>query len=154
MSAREQSLGDRAEALLRAAGQRVTKPRVAVLTRVLAAGGEHLTAEEILTMEAAGDAGAHRATVYRTLDGLAEAGILQHVHLDRGLTAYHLADPSALPGGPEHLHAQCVRCGRIVDLPPDVLGDTAARVRRISGFRLDASHVALSGLCAECAGAG
>jgi Fe2+ or Zn2+ uptake regulation protein len=32
-----------------------------------------------------------------------------------------------------------------------VLGDTAERVRRTSGFHLDASHVALSGLCKDCA---
>lgn len=148
MSVREQSLDERAEALLRAAGQRVTKPRVAVLSCVLGAGGDHLSAEEVLNQVAARSAGVHRATVYRTLDGLAEVGVLRHVHLDRGLTAYHLVD-QPMPHG--HLHAQCANCGRVVDLPPDVLGDTADRVRRISGFHLDASHVALSGYCTDCA---
>lgn len=147
-SAREQSLDERAEALLRAAGQRVTKPRVAVLSCVLAGGGDHLSAEEVLNQVAARSSGVHRATVYRTLDGLAEAGVLRHVHLDRGLTAYHVVEPVPRP---EHLHAQCASCGRVVDLPPDVLGDTAERVRTISGFELDASHVALSGRCKACA---
>ncbi|HEX3707630.1 MAG TPA: Fur family transcriptional regulator [Mycobacteriales bacterium] len=151
------ALDERAEALLRAAGQRVTKPRVAVLASVLAADGDHLSAEEILSQVAARSDGAHRATVYRTLDGLADAGVLLHVHLDRGLTAYHLVDPHAGSAAdhdhehPAHLHAQCVSCGRVVDLPSDVLGDTADRVRRASGFALDASHVALSGRCADCA---
>ncbi|HWC33859.1 MAG TPA: Fur family transcriptional regulator [Mycobacteriales bacterium] len=149
-SAREQGLEDRAEALLRAAGQRVTKPRVAVLGCLLGAGGDHLSAEEVLHQVAARTAGVHRATVYRTLDGLADAGVLRHVHLDRGLTAYHVVDPAPTH---DHLHAQCAGCGRVVDLPPDVLGDTADRVRTISGFELDASHVALSGFCAECAAA-
>lgn len=147
-SAREQSLDDRAEALLRAAGQRVTKPRLAVLSCVLGAGGDHLSAEEVLDKVAARSAGVHRATVYRTLDGLADVGVLRHVHLDRGLTAYHVVEPAPRH---EHLHAQCAGCGRVVDLPPDVLGDTAERVRRISGFQLDASHVALSGYCKDCA---
>jgi Fur family transcriptional regulator, ferric uptake regulator len=148
LSAREQSLDDRAEALLRAAGQRVTKPRLAVLSCVLGAGGEHLSAEEVLTQVAGRSAGVHRATVYRTLDGLAAAGVLRHVHLYRGLTAYHVVEPAPRH---EHLHAQCAGCGRVVDLPPDVLGDTAERVRKISGFQLDASHVALSGYCKACA---
>ncbi|HVS69514.1 MAG TPA: Fur family transcriptional regulator, partial [Mycobacteriales bacterium] len=130
-SAREQSLDDRAEALLRDVGQRVTKPRVAVLACVLAAGGDHLSAEEVLSKVAERSAGVHRATVYRTLDGLADVGVLRHVHLDRGLTAYHVVEPTPRH---EHLHAQCTSCGRVVDLPPDVLGDTAARVRRASGF--------------------
>ncbi|HVT65563.1 MAG TPA: Fur family transcriptional regulator [Mycobacteriales bacterium] len=146
-SAPEPGLDDRAEALLRAAGQRVTKPRVAVLSCLLAADGEHLSAEEVLNQVAARTAGVHRATVYRTLDGLADAGVLRHVHLDRGLTAYHVVDPTPPH---EHLHAQCASCGRVIDLPPDVLGDTADRVRQISGFELDASHVALSGHCRSC----
>jgi Fur family ferric uptake transcriptional regulator len=149
VSAREQSLDARAEALLRAAGQRVTKPRVAVLSCVLAAGGDHPSAEEVLNQVALRNAGVHRATVYRTLDGLAAAGVLRHVQLDRGLTAYHVVEPAPVH---EHLHAQCAGCGRVVDLPPEILGDTADRVRKISGFELDASHVALSGSCKDCAG--
>ena len=57
------ALDERAEALLRAAGQRVTKPRVAVLASVLDAEGEHLSAEEILNHVPAPGEGAHRATV-------------------------------------------------------------------------------------------
>jgi Fur family ferric uptake transcriptional regulator len=147
--AREQGLDTRAEALLRAAGQRVTKPRVAVLSCVLAAGGNHPSAEEVLNQVALRNAGVHRATVYRTLDGLAAAGVLRHVHLDRGLTAYHVVEPEPVH---EHIHAQCASCGRVVDLPREILGGTAARVREISGFELDASHVALSGYCKDCAG--
>jgi Fur family transcriptional regulator, ferric uptake regulator len=146
-----------ATALLRAAGQRVTKPRVALLSCVIAAGGKHLSADALLDQVANSDPPIHRATVYRTLEGLTSAGVLRHVHLDRGLTAYHLVDdaaPSAQPRRPEHLHAQCSQCGEVTDLPAHVLGDTAIRIRRASGFRLDASHVALSGRCKNCAAAG
>jgi Fur family ferric uptake transcriptional regulator len=141
-----------ATALLRSVGQRVTQARVAVLAHVLAAGGDHLSAEDILGLVSEHDDGVHRATVYRTLDGLVAAGVLRHVHLDRGLTAYHLVDVAKRTGELQHLHAQCVTCGRVVDLPAEVLGDTAQRVRQISGFDLDPSHVALSGQCAACAG--
>jgi Fur family ferric uptake transcriptional regulator len=139
--------------LLRGARQRVTKPRIALLTRIIAARGEHLSAEVLHDQVADHDPPIHRATVYRTLEGLTEVGVLRHVHLDRGLTAYHLVDAPRLSSRhshEQHLHAQCSRCGKVTDLPPDVLGDTAQRIRRASGFRLDASHVALSGLCKEC----
>jgi Fur family ferric uptake transcriptional regulator len=139
--------------LLRHAGQRVTKPRVAVLARVIAARGDHLSADVLHEQVADHDPPIHRATVYRTLEGLTEAGVLRHVHLDRGLTAYHLVDPPRLSSrhhAEQHLHAQCSQCGKVTDLPADVLGDTAQRIRRASGFRLDASHVALSGMCKEC----
>jgi Fur family transcriptional regulator, ferric uptake regulator len=147
-------LAEQATALLRGAGQRVTRPRIVLLSRVIAAGREHLSADALLEQVADARPPIHRATVYRTLEGLTNVGVLRHVHLDRGLTAYHLVDapkPTATHRHPEHLHAQCSSCGRVTDLPADVLGDTAIRIRRVSGFRLEASHVALSGTCKDCA---
>lgn len=137
---------------MREAGQRVTRSRVAVLSCLLAAGERHLSADEVLAGVSEVEPSVHRATVYRTLESLTAAGVLRHVHLDRGLTAYHLAVPTATKQR-EHLHAQCGSCGRVVDLPASVLGDTAKRVRAASGFTLDPGHVALSGLCADCAAA-
>jgi Fur family ferric uptake transcriptional regulator len=149
------ALSDRATDLLRAVGQRVTKPRVVLLARILGADGAHLSADALHESVANVTPTIHRATVYRTLEGLTNAGVLRHVHLERGLTAYHLVDdptPSAAPHHhTAHLHAQCSDCGVVTDLPPEVLGDAAARVREASGFELDASHVALSGRCAACA---
>jgi Fur family transcriptional regulator, ferric uptake regulator len=145
--------------VLRAVGQRVTRPRVALLACVLTSAGDHFSANELLERVSSSEPAIHRATVYRTLEGLAKAGVLSHVHLERGLTAYHLSDDTrravsehSMHGdGPPHLHAQCTRCGQVVDLPATVLEDAEAQVRRVSGFRLDASHVALSGLCQNCA---
>jgi Fur family ferric uptake transcriptional regulator len=151
LRAAEPSAADeRAAEMLRSVGQRVTKPRLAVLACVVAAKEEHLSADELLERVAAADASVHRATVYRTLEGLTTAGVLQHVHLDRGLTAYHLTDTVAGHAGAPHLHGQCSRCGRIVDFPSDVLADASQRVARATGFTLDPAHVALSGLCIEC----
>lgn len=149
------ALATEATDLLRAAGQRVTKPRIALLSCVIAAGGEHLSADALIEQVADSDPPIHRATVYRTLDGLTTAGLLRHVHLDRGLTAYHLVDGRSSASSShhhraEHLHAQCSKCGKVTDLPAHVLGETADRIRRASGFRLDASHVAFSGICKDC----
>jgi Fur family ferric uptake transcriptional regulator len=151
-------LSDRAAELLRAVGQRATRPRVVLLARILDADGAHLSADALHDSVAHETPTIHRATVYRTLEGLTAAGVLRHVHLDRGLTAYHLVDdpqPSPVPHQhAEHLHAQCSECGAVTDLPPEVLGDAAARIHAASGFVLDATHVALSGRCATCATAG
>jgi Fe2+ or Zn2+ uptake regulation protein len=87
----------------------------------------------------------HRATVYRTLDTLSALGVVSHVHLGHGPTAYHLAS------APAHVHAQCRTCGRVVELPPDLLDPVRDAAARVAGFRLAAEHVALSGTCADCA---
>lgn len=128
------------EHLLRAHGLRVTQPRLAVLQALQRLGG-HPSADDIAAM--VGPDRVHRATVYRALEVLAERGVLTHVHLDTGVTAYHLAD--------RHLHARCHNCGRVVDLPADLLDEVSMRVRSVAGFTLDAGHIALSGNCATCA---
>lgn len=149
-AASDAALEATAVALLRGIGQRVTKPRVAVLARVIAAGSAHVSADTLFDEVAAHDADVHRATVYRTLESLTEAGVVCHVHLDRGLRAYHLAETARSAGRGPHLHAQCARCGLVVDLPPGALGNSGKRIRAATGFRLDASHAALSGLCQDC----
>lgn len=130
---------------LRADGERMTRPRRAVLT-ALAAQHTHVTVDALVEAVAAVDARVHRASVYRTLDTLTALGVVQHIHLGHGPTAYHLVG-----AGGEHLHAQCRSCGAIVDLPPELLDDVTARVRDRTGFVLDATHVAMSGQCAACA---
>lgn len=133
-------------ARLRARGERMTGPRRAVLT-ALAVHGGHLRAEDVVEAVAAIDATVHRASVYRTLEALSAVGVVQHLHVGHGGTAYHLA------GGPgQHLHAQCRVCGAVQDLPGDLLDEVAAVLARRHRFTLDAGHVALSGTCATCAG--
>jgi Fe2+ or Zn2+ uptake regulation protein len=121
----------------------MTGPRRAVLS-ALAAQHEHLTADQVVTSVAERDPGVHRASVYRTLETLSALGVVQHVHVGHGTTTYHLAGDEA------HLHAQCGRCGAVIDLPASLLDDVAALVRSQHGFQLDPSHVALSGTCARC----
>jgi Fe2+ or Zn2+ uptake regulation protein len=132
--------------MLRARGERMTGPRRAVLT-VLARDGGHLSAEAVLTRVADQDPSVHRASVYRTLEALSELGVVQHVHVGHGVTAYHL-----VRGERAHPHAQCRSCGAVHDLPADLLDTVAAVLARRHGFQLDAGHVALSGVCTACSG--
>jgi Fur family transcriptional regulator, ferric uptake regulator len=130
--------------LLRSRGERMTGPRRAVLG-VLAGVRDHLGADVIVARVAERDPSVHRASVYRTLDALSELGVVQHVHVGHGVTAYHL-----VPGGERHVHAHCRSCGAVQDLPLDLLDDVAATLAGRFGFQLDAGHVALSGVCAAC----
>ncbi len=122
----------------------LTAPRRAVLSALRRHEG-HLSAERLVTVVAGTDPGVHRASVYRALEALTDAGIVQHVHLGHGATAYHLADAEG-----EHLHLQCSACGAVLDAPVSLLGTVRRRLLREQGFALDASHVALSGTCEAC----
>ena len=144
---------------LRSAGERVTPARYAVL-RVLDAADladEHLTAEQIGSRVTELVPAVHRATVYRSLTSLVDAGVLSHVHLGGSATVYHLAepepaDPPAVSHHHDHAHVQCHVCGRVLDVPPEAFEPVAERLRTDLGFELDTSHAALLGTCRACAG--
>lgn len=136
----------RAVERLRGGGHRVTGPRRVVL-ETLARRGGHPTAEELYAEIELRHPGVHRATVYRTLERLAELGEVTHVHMGHGATAYHLTDPVE---GRVHLHARCRVCGRVLDLPADLLEPIGRRLSQDHDFALDPRHVALSGECGTC----
>jgi Fur family ferric uptake transcriptional regulator len=129
---------------LHARGERMTRPRQAVL-RVLAEDPRHLSAEEIVAAVARRDPSVHRASVYRTLEALAHLGVVQHVHLSHSATAYHLVTDHR-----DHLHLQCTSCGNITDVPTNLLRSTAEKLDETYHFALDLGHVALSGQCGNC----
>ena len=133
-----------AEALerLRALGLRVTTARRAVLEALLEADG-HLRAEDLAAVVQDRHPDVHLSTVYRALEAFEEAGLVAHVHLGHGPSTYHLAEQL-------HHHAVCEVCGKVVELPDDVLDDVAQRVRSEFGFEVDARHFALAGRCAAC----
>lgn len=131
---------------LRASGLHLTGPRRVVL-EVLGSQGGHLSAEQVVVAVGRLDPRVHRASVYRALEALTDAGLVQHVHLGHGATAYHLAEESG-----EHLHLQCGGCGAVIDAPVTLLAAVRRRLLREHGFALDAAHVALSGTCAGCRG--
>lgn len=130
-------------ASLRSAGLRATRPRRAVCEVIARHHGEHLTAAAILERVRVE---VDQATVYRTLDSLEQAGVLTHTHLGHGPSVYHLADDSA------HHHIVCSGCGDTAEVP---VGDLAPAIEQAvdgTGFRVDAGHFALTGLCPRCVG--
>jgi len=133
--------------LLRQKGERVTAARKAVL-QVLDDASGHLCAEDIATRVDEAEPGVHRATVYRSLQSLAELGIVAHTHVPGSATIYHLRHSPGAPTG--HAHLQCSTCQRFFDIPTDWLAPLDRRLREELGFELEAQHAALLGTCADC----
>ena len=103
-----------------------------------------MTAADIAAAVQRLDPGLHRATVYRTLDLLAELGVVEHVHVAHGAAVYHLTEE-------RHQHLVCESCGAVLEAPVDVVDELAARIEREYGFRVRAGHFPLTGVCADCA---
>ena len=130
------------EALIRAAGARVTPARIRVL-QLLSAAPVPLSHHDIET--ALGADSLDRVTLYRVLDWLVEAGLATKRVDERRVWRFSLAEGGAHGG---HVHFRCDGCGRVfcLDAPapvPPAIPD---------GFTLARADYDLAGRCAECNG--
>jgi Fur family ferric uptake transcriptional regulator len=128
---------------LRERGLRLTPQRQLILEAVHGLG--HATPEQIHHAVQERAAGVNITTVYRTLELLEELGLVTHTHLSHGSPTYHAA------GEHQHVHLVCRNCGTIIEVAPEVLQPVTDRLREQRGFRVDIGHVALFGVCADCA---
>jgi Fe2+ or Zn2+ uptake regulation protein len=128
--------------LMRARGLRMTLARRALLEQLVSAPN-HLTADELTDGVCATSGRVHRATIYRSLDALEEAGIVEHVHLGHGRAVYHLADDL-------HHHLVCESCGAVSQAPDGLLAGVQRRLRETLGFTIRPYHFAMLGRCRDC----
>jgi Fe2+ or Zn2+ uptake regulation protein len=124
-------------------GQRVTPQRL-ILHRILRAGPQHLTAEELLGRSRAQLPSVSLPTIYATLDLFEELGVIRRVP---GTGPAQVYDSRA----DRHHHLRCLRCGRVSDLEADVEVGSVAGAARAQGFVPERVEVTVSGLCAACA---
>lgn len=138
---------DEVLAEIRGGGGRVTTARRALVSALVEAGPNgHLTADDIVTKVRTTQPEVAGSTVYRLLIDLEERGLVRHVHTGHGGAFFHLISDT------HHIHLICDSCDRIIDVPAKVLGSLDHRLDHTHGFRLNAEHTALHGICAECRG--
>jgi Fe2+ or Zn2+ uptake regulation protein len=129
--------------LVRSKGGRVTTTRRAIVAALLAAPDHHVTAQALAERVQRSHPDIHPSTVYRTLDTLAELGVVEHTHLGHGAAVFHLTDE-------RHQHLVCEHCGAVVEVPLRVFDPLVRDLHDSYGFTVHADHVALVGRCADC----
>ncbi|GAA2784296.1 Fur family transcriptional regulator [Crossiella cryophila] len=122
-------------------GLRMTPQRQLVLDAITALA--HATPEQICAHVRRITPTVNITTVYRTLELLERLGVVRHTHLGHGAPVYSLDEH-------EHVHLVCHRCGRVDEVPCEALADLGEALRAAKNFRLDPSHLALSGVCGQC----
>lgn len=123
-------------------GMRMTPQRQLVLDAVRDLA--HATPEQVCKRIQHTAPTVNITTVYRALDLLEELGLVRHTHLGHGAPTYSVEEH-------EHVHLVCHRCGDIDEVPCEMLDGLASELERHRGFALDATHLALSGTCRNCA---
>ena len=131
------------EALVRAAGGRVTPGRRAVID-VLVSADRWLTADDVLQAVLAAWPRVNEAAVYRALESLEGLGVVSHTHLGHSASLWHLA-------GDPRQSLVCEGCGRVELVPGAWLEPLHRRIGDELGFIVAPDHFAWSGFCAACA---
>jgi Fur family ferric uptake transcriptional regulator len=141
---RKQAALERFERFLQQKDLRLTDARAAIVEAALARTGHYPIEDLIADLKARGIRGS-KATVYRTLPLLAEAGILQPAIVAGDTKSYETTF-----GQDHHDHLICARCGRVVEFGFEAFEILQREVAGRYGFRLETHHHELVGTCSDC----
>ena len=131
---------------MEAQGYKRTGPRRMLLAEIARRPGP-FTAAEIYAALQSQDAGIGRATVFRTLDLLAEIGLLQRMHDEQiggAGFAYLACEPV------HHHHIICSACHAVWDFVESDLEASIAAIARRNAFQMQDHRLELYGVCAAC----
>jgi len=136
-------LDDRARHILKEAGLYCTEARVAILKVLMEAIGP-LSQDQISGQLESRTL--NKVTVYRTLESLAEAGLVHRAFMEDRAWHFELADHCTEHQC--HPHFTCTRCG-VTQCMTDITLPMAVIPRK--GFVITRQQVRLEGLCPACA---
>lgn len=140
------SCGERLVQEMKRRGQRVT-PQRAVILETVAHMDRHVTVQEVYDRARERLPGLHLATVYRALEGLQQAGLVDPFAAGPGLTRFALRHDDH-----PHGHLVCQRCGQTVDFNPELARGLAEKVEAVHAYQINLNHLTLRGMCPECRG--
>ena len=116
-----------------------------LIARMALSSHSHYTAEELLEMCHREDRGVSRATVYRTLSMMEEAGFVEGLDTgDGGRRFEHTL------GHEHHDHMVCTSCAAIIEFHDAQLEDRQDVAAAKHGFLIQTHSLKLFGLCADC----
>lgn len=147
---------EKAELIIKEAGLRPTKARIAVLATISHARSALSHSDILALLE--GNREFDRVTIYRVLDWLVEHGLIHKVLTDnrswkfQSNTASSLykaskASPKSFINGHAHAHLQCDHCGALI-----CVHEFQANIpdKLIKQYQISTIEVNLKGICLQC----
>ena len=114
------------------------------MVRYIFSQHNHFDAEQLIDdMKGAGFR-VSRATIYRTLAKLVDAGLLRRLEL--GPRMFYEHDY----GYPQHEHMQCGHCGKMIEFQSPVIEAAMREVCRQHQFHASGHSFIIRGTCGEC----
>src|SRR5947207_13866251 len=131
-------------AALRPAGSKRSSKRDRILNIFLRQEG-HLTADDLSGLVHREDPQIGRATVYRTLQWMVDAGVARKVDFGEGRSRF---EPSY--GHPRHFHLICTTCHRSSEFLSSDVESLMEEIASARNFATKHSIVQIYGVCEQC----
>ncbi len=104
----------------------------------------HFDADQLIEMLKKAGLDVSRATVYRTLAKLVDAGLLRKIELGPRMCYEHDY------GYPRHEHLHCGKCGTMIEFQSPELEAALREVSAKHGFQMTGHTLIIRGTCAAC----
>jgi Fur family transcriptional regulator, peroxide stress response regulator len=127
---------------LRGKGYKATPQRIAIGLFVLH-NHVHPTAQRIYSEVKKVYPTVSLATVYKTVQILKEAGLIQELNLEKDQTRF---DPNMKP----HAHMVCLQCKSIIDCTDSMVSEIVDRMSNEADFSASEWNFDISGICSNC----
>jgi Fur family ferric uptake transcriptional regulator len=114
------------------------------LVRLIFSQHDHFDADQLIDEVKQAGLTVSRATVYRTLTKLVDAGLLSRLEIGPRMCYEHGY------GYPQHEHLQCERCGKMIEFQHPALEAALREVCRQHAFQATSHTFLVRGSCAEC----
>ena len=121
-----------------------TKQRKQIVERFIGMK-EHLSAEELHEAVRKDGHNIGLATIYRTLNLLADAGLAEQKSFGEGRFVYEINTP-----GTHHDHLICLSCGLVIEFENDEIEKLQDKVAAQHQFKLASHRLDLFGHCSNC----
>ena len=102
----------------------------------------HLSAEELHALMKRSGSQASLATIYRTLNLLKDAGLVEQRSFTEGHYVFEILDPEA-----HHDHLVCLDCNAVTEFHNQIIEQQQVAIAQQQGFELSSHHHVLFGHC-------
>lgn len=128
---------------LREVDLRATPARLAVMS-FLEKTGKPVDVNSVIDYLNANGIKTDPATVFRTMNTLAQRGIIATVHFQEGKARYELASKE------DHHHLICENCGKVEDVTDKIIPTLEKEIRVKRNFKVLKHSLEFFGLCKLC----
>ncbi len=129
---------------IRHKGMRYTPERETIIREIFSRH-DHFDVDELYLRLRRRGARVSKASIYRTLPLLIEAGLISEVFFEDGHMHYEHTF-----GHERHSHLRCLVCGRVVEFSAPTLEGLHSRLGAEYGFQVSGHRLEVFGQCPQC----